>query len=137
MSLNVKRGLLLGGIIALSIICYVIMNRNYDPLSRYPYELTESQKQTILDNMDELEIKYIIDYSIAPGYFMDFVTNYNFNAFYSEEYYIASQKLILLDTNEIISVVNTIESKGLDFNNCMEEYSYMFYSSIMERLNQS
>lgn len=134
MSINIKRGLLIVSIIVLTVVCYLIMNRNYDPLSRYPYTLTDEQKETILDNMNELEIKYIIDYSISPGYFMDFVNNYYFNAYYSDLYYKAKNKLILCNNDEVVTIVNRIESKGLDFDTCMEEFQYMFYNSIMERL---
>lgn len=136
MSIKTKRLLLLIFVCVLTIVCYIIQNRNYDPLARYPYE-DEEVRRAILDNMDELEIKYICDYSISPDYFMDFIEYYDFNAFYSEEYYKAKEKLILLDDAEIISVVNRIEYLHLDFDACINEYQYMFYGSIMERLKRA
>lgn len=134
MSLKIKRGLLLGSIVVLTVVCYIILNRNYDPLSRYTYSLTSEERELILENMDELEIKYIIDYSISPAYFNDFVRFYNFNAFYTEEYYQAKLKLIRLDNEEIVNVVNRIETKHLDFDSCMSQYQYLPYSLIMESL---
>lgn len=136
MSIKAKRFTLLGGILVLTIVCYIVMNRNYDPLSRYPYE-DEVAREAILNNMDELEIKYIIDYSIAPYEFMDYVYLPNYNAYYTSMYNVAKKKLIFLDNQQVVNVVNRIEAKKLDLDSLLEEYQFMFYDAIMERLSQA
>lgn len=136
MSLKVKRGLLIGSLLVLTIVCYLIMNRNYDPLSRYPYELDEDTRELILDNMNELEIKYIIDYSIQPGEFVDYIEDPKFNAYFISLYNEADEKLYLINTSQIVPIVNRIEELNLDFEKCMDKYSFMFYDSIMGDLSK-
>ncbi|MBR0461356.1 MAG: hypothetical protein IJJ00_01410 [Erysipelotrichaceae bacterium] len=75
-----KHVLLIFVILVITGICYVFMNRNYDPLSRYSYYLSEDTRYQILNRLDEREVKYIVDYAIAPNEFTDYLEISSFNA---------------------------------------------------------
>lgn len=135
MNIKVKRGLLLTSVLVITIVCYLIMNRNYDPLSRYPYDIDNNTRETILNNLNELEIKYIIDYSIEPSDFMFYINEPNFNVYFVSEYNEADKRLYFLTASQVVKVVNKIQSKNLDFEECMSKYEYIFYDSIMEDLD--
>lgn len=134
MSLKLKRIILIVTIVILTGVCYLIMNRNYDPLSRYPYDDTQA-RQAILEYMDDREIQYIVDYSISPSEFMDYIESPNFNVFYTAYYNEARQSLYYLTNYQIVDVVNKIMSKRLDFDECMKKYAYWQYYGILGDLN--
>ena len=81
------------GRIALLILIAVIffssfgfMNYNYDPLSRYPYQDKES-RELIKRYLNDKEIEYIIEYSIAPSVFINFIKEDKFNVYHAKDYY--------------------------------------------------
>ena len=109
------------------------MNRNYDPLSRYAYD-NEKIHNKIIKYMDEREIKYIIDYSIAPGDFMDYIENYNFNAYNISYYNKARTYLYALNPSQIVNVVEAMLKKDIDFDAALNEYMYLDYDNIIYRI---
>ena len=111
------------------------MNRNYDPLSRYPY--TDGiVRDKIIRHMDEREIKYIIDYSISPDEFMEFIDNYSFNAYNISYYNTAKRYLYNLNSSQVVTVVEKMLKKNLNFEETLNYYMYLSYDEIMEKLNK-
>ena len=109
------------------------MNRNYDPLARYQYD-DEEAKELILKYMDEREIKYIIDYSIAPDEFIPYIKFSKFNAYNISYYNKASNNLYYLDDEQVVEVVEKILEKNMDFDKAMKEYMYLSYDVILSKL---
>lgn len=68
------------------IISFAFMNYNYDKLSRYPYQDEES-RELIRQYLNDEEIEYIIEYSIAPSLFKNFIKEDGFNIYHASEYY--------------------------------------------------
>lgn len=129
-----KRILLIVSIVVLTAISYIFMNRNYDPLARYPYD-NDYAKSLILEYMDEREIKYIIDYSIAPDEFLPYIYASDFKAYNVVYYNKASEYLYFLNNNETVEVVEKILEKNLDFDLTIKEYMFLSYEEIMQKLS--
>lgn len=132
----VKRMILVISIILITVAGYIFMNRNYDPLSRYPYDITESERSAIIEYMDEREIKYIIDYSIAPEEFMPYIESSKFKAYDCALYKRASMYFYYLNNNQIVEVVEKIIDKDLDIETSFNEFMYLNYEEITQRLNR-
>ncbi len=62
-----------------------VMNYHYDSLARYPYRDQESRK-LIKKYLNDEEIDYIIEYSIAPNMFISFIEEPGFNIYHAAEY---------------------------------------------------
>lgn len=110
------------------------MNRNYDPLARYSYYLTDEERNTILTKLDEREIKYIVDYYIAPEEYMEFVGNNSFNAYHIALYNQAKNSLYLINSHQVVTIVELIKKKNLDFDECLNKYAYWVYEDILSDL---
>lgn len=128
-----KRILFIACLVLITVCCYIFMNRNYDPLARYAYD-NEKIHNKIIKYMDEREIKYIIDYSIAPGDFMDYIENYNFNAYNISYYNKARTYLYALNPSQIVNVVEAMLKKDIDFDAALNEYMYLDYDNIIYRI---
>lgn len=62
-----------------------VMNYHYDSLARYPYRDEESRR-LIKEYLNDEEIDYIIEYSIAPNMFISFIEAPGFNIYHAAEY---------------------------------------------------
>lgn len=131
----IKRLILIVSIILLTATCYIYMNRNYDSLSRYPYG-TEKQRALIKQYLDEREIKYIIDYSIDPDLFMDYMIYPNFIAYHIEDYNKAAKYFSYLNKYEIVDVVEKMYAKNIDVDSVLQKYTYFHYDEILKDLNK-
>ena len=107
--MRIKRFGLIAAIILIFVLCYRHMNENFDVLSRYPYQNEES-RQLIKQYLDDEEIEYIIEFDIAPVYFIEYISFDGFDVRH-------------------INAYNTL--KGMDFGLSDEEivnYIEYFYS---------
>lgn len=85
-------------------LAYIQMNRQYDKLSRYPYQDEESRK-LIKQYLADDEIDYIIEYSIAPSLFIKFIAEKNFNIYHAKQYFELSQLAWELNTQQIVEII--------------------------------
>ncbi len=129
----VKRVILVVSIILITVCAYVFMNRNYDPLARYPYS-DENARAKIVEYLDEREIKYIIDYSISPDEILPYIECPRFNAYNVSAYVKASKMLYYCNNGQVVEVVERILEKELDLDSKLHEYMYKGYSEIMNSL---
>lgn len=131
----IKRIILIASIILLTAGCYIYMNRNYDSLSRYPYGTSE-ERELIKKYLDEREIKYIIDYSIDPYLFMDYMVYPGFIAYHIEDYNIAASNFYYLNKYEIVDVVEKLYEKNIDLDSVLKKYMYFHYEDILRDLKK-
>ena len=75
-----------GFIVILSAVTIEIMNLNYDSLARYPYYQDENSRALIRRYLNEEEIEYIIEYSIAPNMFIAYIQEDGFSIYHAAEY---------------------------------------------------
>ncbi|MEG0076561.1 D-alanyl-D-alanine carboxypeptidase family protein [Anaerorhabdus sp.] len=103
--MKTKRALFVSMILVVSILCFAFMNVNYDKLSRYPYK-NEENNRLIRKYLNDEEIEYIIEYSIAPATFIAYIQENNFNIYHASEYR-ELNKLLWDETPA--SIVNMVE----------------------------
>ena len=130
-----KRAILVICVICLTIGSYLFMNRNYDSLSRYPYGTSE-ERALIKKYLDEREIKYIIDYSIDPVYFIRYCTYPGFLAYHIDYYNKAAQHFYFLNDYEIVDVVERLLDKHIDMEWAYNEYAYHHYDGLIKELTK-
>lgn len=83
--MKTKRAIFVSMILVISILCLAFMNVNYDKLSRYPYK-NEENNRLIREHLNDQEIEYIIEYSIAPATFIAYIQEDGFNIYHAAEY---------------------------------------------------
>lgn len=71
--MKIKRSLFVIALIALFMGCYMIMNRHFDELARYPYTLSEQQRDKVLSHLNTEEINYLVSQKIKPEQFLPFI----------------------------------------------------------------
>lgn len=105
--MRIKRLFVVSAIIVLFLSCMYIMNKRFDRLSRYPYE-DPVARDLINKTMTDEEINFIIEYSIDPQYFMEYIECKGFNVFHVESYDIAKKYCWYLSNNNIVELVEMI-----------------------------
>lgn len=101
--MKLKRILLVLAIILIFSLCIGYMNMNYDSLSRYPYENEES-REIIRQHLNTDEIEYIIEYSIAPSEFIEYIDSDSFNIYHADTYRYIDDVFWYLDADEVVSL---------------------------------
>ena len=110
--MNQKKGraLLVGVLMILTVAAIAYMNTKYDRLSRYPYQ--DDEIRAIIDEkFTNEEIEYIIEYSISPHMFRDFILCDRFNIFHAAEYYQLRQDHWNNDSQQIVDMVEDTHEK--------------------------
>lgn len=133
--MNEKRLFLVVMVFVVTIICLTIMNRNYDPLARYHYEISDETRELLLTKLDERELKYIVDYEIEPSYYLPYINNGLFNAYHVEDYKIANDFFVHLNDNEVVYIVESIYKAGLDLKQMANDYANYKYEEILFLIN--
>lgn len=75
--MKAKRILFIISLVALFSGCFVIMNRHYDELARYPY-VTEENRGIILKYLSSDDINYMISQQLTPEQFLPFIETQGF-----------------------------------------------------------
>lgn len=105
--MKIKRIILVISIILLFSVCLGYMNHNFDRLSRYPYENKEAR--ALIDRyLNDDEIEYIIEYSIAPYEFIDYIKEPKFNIYHTYYYREVKGVAWYLKDNEIVDFCEDI-----------------------------
>ncbi len=104
-----KRILFILCVLLIALICFVHMNRSYDPLSRYPYTLTPAQHDTIVKKLDDEAVEYIIEYAIQPEYFMDYINCNRFTIYRIMEYNNIHANVPSLTNQQVVDYYHTME----------------------------
>ncbi len=115
-----KRALLVVAIVFIFVLCFTHMNDNFDVLSRYPYQ-NEENRELIRNNLDDVEIEYIIEFDIAPAYFIEYVTYDGFDIYHIDEYNTIKDADPSLSDKEVVEL--TEEMIALDLYDEIVELS--------------
>ncbi len=86
--MKTKRIFFVAGIFVIALSCILVMNNNFNRLSRYSYTpyLTDEEISILDTNLTDKEIEYIIEWSIYPGYLLDYADKDGFSVFHIMEY---------------------------------------------------
>lgn len=115
-----KRALLVVAIVFIFVLCFTHMNDNFDVLSRYPYQ-NEENRELIRNNLDDVEIEYIIEFDIAPAYFIEYVTYDGFDIYHIDRYNTIKDADPSLSDKEVVEL--TEEMIALDLYDEIVELS--------------
>lgn len=110
--MTLKRLLLVVSILVVFGLCYARMNKNFDVLSRYPYQNEES-RALIREYLDTEEIEYIIEYDIAPVYFKEYIKYDGFNIYHIEQYNALKAMGFHISDEDIVDCVETYIQNGV------------------------
>ena len=94
-----------------AVVCLIHMNRSYDPLSRYPYELSESQHSAVLNALSSDEIEYIIEYAISPDEYLRYLNCRYFNIYRVQEYSYMRTTFPTVSNQDAVSYIYYLENK--------------------------
>ena len=101
------------------------MNTKYDRLARYPYD--DQETRALIDKyLNDDEIEYLIEYSIAPVLIKDFIEVRDFNVYHAGDYYNLAQRKWELSNKEIVEITEkTIDFMPMDdLVKYLDNYSY-------------
>ena len=128
----VYRIALLLTLVILFVLCYIKLNEQYDPLSRYPY-VTEDNKEVILAYMDDDDIDYMVNQQIKPEEYMDFIEIEGFDIHQTRSYQIA-KKTQEADLAYIVNFVNKYHThfRRNELSTLLTHYSYLDLTTFYE-----
>ncbi len=108
--MKTKRFLFVSSVVLLAVFCIGIMNLQYDRLSRYPYQ--DPQARALIDEyLSDEEISYIIEYSIAPSEFIQFLGVPGFSIYHISFYQQVRDSIWYLDNENIVYIVELAREK--------------------------
>lgn len=131
--MKLKRLLFVGSLIGLFVVCYYIMNEDYNELARYPYA-TEENRDIILKYLDTSDINYLTAQQIEPKDFMDFIEVEGFDVHNTLWYSKAKQEQDA-SNEDIVKFINAYRehmSFG-DLPYLLSSYSYATLSEYYEK----
>ena len=102
--LHIKRALVVLCVLLIFGLSFYRMNQHFNRLSRYPYD--DQEARALIDKyMNDEEIEYIIEYSIEPAYFLDYIRAQDFNI-YHVEYYRRLENVKWYNNNHLAAVAD-------------------------------
>ena len=107
------------------------MNIHFNKLSRYPYD-NERAKSLILQYMDDDEIEYIVDYSIEPKYFINYIDKQGFNIYHVDYYNELKYYSPNLNEQSIVTIVEAMIKSELDLNRALPMVQNYTLTEIIE-----
>ena len=120
-------------VVGISLLCIFLSNTHYDELSRYPYT-DENSRELIRKYLNEEEVDYIIEYSIAPNVFIAFIQEENFNIYHASEYKALSEHQWQETPERIVQMVE--ETRDVVNNELLisylDNYSYEEVSEFLK-----
>ena len=111
--MNKKRIALIISVIVIFLICLYYMNIRFNRLSRYPYD--DPRATALMDKyLSDDDIAYVIEYSIAPQYIVNYIGNPGFSI-YHVNYYDELHKLRHdLSGREIVRAIELFFNEEID-----------------------
>lgn len=132
-SVKIKRLGLIVMILLIFLMCFGYMNQSFDRLSRYPYQ-NENDRQLIDRYLNDSEIEYLIEYSIAPVYFIKYISSPGFNIYHIEEYQKIEDNYWYLSYDEIVSFTESLLNYENGISLGTELASDYYYQEILDWL---
>lgn len=133
--MKVKRMLFIISLLILFSICFVIMNRHYDELARYPY-VTEENREIILEHLSADDINYMISQQLKPEQFLPFIETKDFTI-RNALWYKRAKETQEADNEVIVAFINDFKGK-LDYTTLeplLKAYSYDTLRTFYEEDN--
>lgn len=133
--MKVKRILFIVSLLTLFSICFVIMNRHYDELARYPY-VTDENRNIILKHLSSDDINYMISQQLTPDQFLPFIETKGFTI-RNTLWYKRAKETQAANNETIVAFINDFKGK-LDYTTLeplLKAYSYDTLRTFYEEDN--
>lgn len=118
--------------------CIIKISETYDPLARYPY-VDESNRNIILEHLNEDDIDYLITQKIKPDQFLDFIEEPEFKI-HNTLFYSLAKKVQNENNAYIVNFMNKYRDQFSlnEWKTALKNYSYMDLMAFFETdLDQS
>lgn len=125
MSLYMKRVLFIVVLIGVFLLCLWKMNQEYDELARYPHELSEEQRNLVLQYLDSTQINDLVTQKIEPDQFLPYIEIEGFDLA-NTLWYDAAYQARKEDRSYIVSFINKYrdDMKYEQLSMLLKNYSY-------------
>ena len=132
--MKTKRFFFVSGVVLLAAVCIGIMNLQYDRLSRYPYQ--DPQARAIIDeHLTDEEISYIIEYSIAPSEFLNYIDAPGFSIYHVAFYKQVRSSIWYLNDTNIVYIVELARDK-MSMDELVDALLNYDFDSVVDYLQQ-
>ena len=125
-----KRLILIFGVIIVFFICFSLMNKSFDRLSRYPYE-DPHDRELIDQYLNDEEIEYLIEYSIAPAYFIKYIESPGFNIYHIDSYQKIEDNYWYLNYDQIVNFTETLLTYDDGLNTALSLAPDYYYEDVL------
>ncbi len=132
LGLNTKRILLIIVVMLLFGVCFYRMNKHFDRLTRYPYN-DPTARRLIDKYLSDDDIEYIIEYSIAPENFLDYIEAKNFSIYHVPFYQELKSFRWYLPESEIVDTVEQLYQYTDEIEGAIEELRYHTLDEVIEK----
>lgn len=125
--MKIRRIFFVCGIMMIAFLCMMKMNISYNRLSRYQYTqyMSEEEQQLVTDRLTDKEIEYLIEWSISPKEYINFIQEENFSIYHLTEYNYLAYNHSYLSASQIVSLYET----------CRENYTIEEISELLLSYN--
>lgn len=126
MKIKIERVIFVMVLLIIFIVSYFIMNQTYNPLARYPFEISEAQHTKLIQKLSLDDINYIIDQKINPDQIFAFIDQKNFNV-KNILWYIRAKEIQDDKQQIIVDFINHYRYKIGDYHNLdplLTNYNY-------------
>ncbi len=123
--MKIKRALFIGSLIVLFIFCFYKMNEQYDELARYPFSLSDEEREIVLNHLDTEGINYLVEQKIKPDQILPYIEDEDFELtntlWYDKAYHIQKE-----ETSFVIAFINKYRKQinYADLDMLLTNYSY-------------
>ncbi len=131
LGLNTKRILLVVMVMLLFGVCFYRMNKHFDRLTRYPYN-DPTARRLIDKYLSDDDIEYIIEYSIAPENFLDYITVKNFSIYHVPFYQELKSFRWYLSESEVVDTVEQLYQYTDDIEGAIQQLRYHTLEEVIE-----
>lgn len=126
--MKIKRMLFIIALIALFGGCFYAMNQHYDELARYPYELTQQQRDLVLNHLDTEQINYLVAQKIEPDEFLPFIEEEGFTL-ENSLWYTRAMHTRKEEKSYIVNFINKYKEK-MEYGELKDLLTYYSYNVL-------
>lgn len=126
---------LVAAMILIFVVCFALMNRNYDKLARYPYDDAKA-KELLASKLNSREISYVVDYEIEPAAFMPYINSPYFNIYNLDTYNKVKMRTIYLSDLDVVRVTEEFLKYTDDFYDFLSNHAWYYCDEMLEAIKE-
>ncbi len=111
-------------------LAFYFINVRYDNLSRYPYELSEYEYNSLKSKLSNEEIEYIVEYAIEPSRIFKYLNSPKFNIYHLKEYDHYASLIWYANNEQIVDFSEYLFNE--DINKISAYLTEYYYTEILD-----